>query len=293
MDFSALDFLHHRGRLTLFILVLMIGEFFWLRHASRREKQGSGGRFGMSSDLKPYDLKESLATFGIVIGQIAIRAAVAPLLAPAYRLAAQHHLIEIGMQGVLPWLALIVLVDFLYYWFHRASHTVAAFWASHSVHHSSTRFNLSAAYRLGWTNVLSAGWLVAVLPILLGFPPLAVALIFGLNLTYQLFLHTTLVGWLGPLEWVFNTPSHHRVHHAANAACIDRNFGGLLIVFDRLFGTFAVAPRDEALRYGTQGRQPSYNPLKIAFGGWMQLFTCMRQAGSVGAAAKMLFGRPV
>jgi sterol desaturase/sphingolipid hydroxylase (fatty acid hydroxylase superfamily) len=292
MDFSALDFQHHRGWLTFFIFLLMIGEFFWLRYVAMRGEGESGRHFGAPYD-RPYDLRESLATVGMVIGQTTIRAAVAPLLAPVYHLAAQHRLVAIDMQGVLPWLALIVLVDFLYYWFHRASHTVAAFWASHSVHHSSARFNLSAAYRLGWTNVLSGGWLVAVLPILIGFPPLIVVLIFGLNLTYQLFLHTTLVGSLGPLEWVFNTPSHHRVHHATNAVCIDRNFGGLLIVFDRLFGTFATAPRDEALRYGTQGRQLSYNPLKIAFGGWMQLFAAMRQAGSVGAAAKLLFGRPV
>jgi sterol desaturase/sphingolipid hydroxylase (fatty acid hydroxylase superfamily) len=288
MDFSALDFLHHRGWLTPFILILMIGEFFWLHYVATRGKDPSGRRFGA-----PYDLKESLATIGMVIGQFAIRLAVAPLLAPIYQLAAQHRLIAIEMQGILPWLALIVLVDFLYYWFHRASHTVAAFWASHSVHHSSTRFNLSAAYRLGWTNILSGGWLVAVLPILIGFPPLTVVLVFGLNLTYQLFLHTTLVGSLGPLEWLFNTPNHHRVHHATNAACIDRNFGGLLIVFDRLFGTFAQAPRDEALRYGTQGRRLSYNPLQIALGGWMQLFAAMRRAGSVGAAAKLLFGPPV
>jgi sterol desaturase/sphingolipid hydroxylase (fatty acid hydroxylase superfamily) len=287
MDFSALDFLHHRGRLTLFIFLLMIAEFFWLRYAATRDEGVSVRRFGA-----PYDIRESLATIGIVIGQIAVRAAVAPVLAPVYRLAAAHHLAAIEMRGVLPWLTLVVLVDFLYYWFHRASHTVAVFWASHSVHHSSTRFNLSAAYRLGWTNILSAGWLVAVLPILIGFPPLAVMLVFGLNLTYQLFLHTTLVGSLGPLEWVLNTPGHHRVHHATNPACIDRNFGGMLIIFDRLFGTFATAPRDEALRYGTQGRPLSYNPLRIAFGGWLQLLAAMRRAGSAAAAVKLLFGRP-
>jgi sterol desaturase/sphingolipid hydroxylase (fatty acid hydroxylase superfamily) len=285
MDFSAIDFLHHRGRLSPLILGLIVAEYLWLRFLTRSKTAGGAGA--------PYDLKETAATFAIAVGQIAMRGLTALLLQPLFGLAATHRLLEIRMTGILPWMALLVLVDFLYYWFHRCSHQIAWMWASHAVHHSSTRFNLSAAYRLGWTNVLSGGWLFFLLPVLIGFPPLAVFLMLGLDLTYQLFLHTTLIGKLGPLEAVFNTPSHHQVHHAANDGCLDRNFGGILIIFDRLFGTFAAAPSDEALRFGTRGAKPSYNPFVIAFGEWVRLFHRLKQAPSARAALARLVGRPV
>lgn len=287
MDLSALDFTHHRGRLA-FTLALVALEFCWLWFVTARDL-----RRGRQLRRAPYDLKESFATLGVVIGQNLTRLAVAPLLAPIYLFAAGHRQFAIEMRGIVPWLLLILLVDFLYYWAHRGSHRIAAFWATHSVHHSSTRFNLSAAYRLGWTNFLTANWLMFLVPVLIGFPLPAVVLAVGLNLSYQLLLHTTVVDRLGPLEWVLNTPNHHRVHHATNASCLDRNFGGILILFDRLFGTFAEVRQNEPLQYGTLGRPRSYNPIAIALGGWVELITAMRRAGSAWRAMKTLFGRPV
>jgi sterol desaturase/sphingolipid hydroxylase (fatty acid hydroxylase superfamily) len=114
----------------------------------------------------------------------------------------------------------------------------------------------------------------------------------GLNLAYQFFIHTELVPTLGPLEWILNTPAQHRVHHASNARCIDRNYGGVLSIFDRLFGTFATAPVDEPLRYGLVGGVPALNPVRIAFGEWRSMFEELRAAGCWTARWRILSGPP-
>ncbi|WP_374374773.1 sterol desaturase family protein [Dongia sp.] len=259
-----------------FIATLIVAEYLWHR---LRAEDG-------------YDLKESAATLGIMAGQIALRGWVGAILAPLFLLAHEWRLFDLTLDGPLAWAALAVLVDFIYYWFHRCSHQIHLMWATHAVHHSSTRFNLTAAYRLGWTGLLSGGWLFILALVWLGFPPVAVATIFAANLSYQLFLHTNVVGKLGPLEGVFNTPSHHRVHHATNESCLDRNFGGILIIWDRLFGTFAAAPADEKLRFGVIGDRPSYNPFRIAFAGWVGLALGVAVARGWRGRLAAVFGRP-
>jgi sterol desaturase/sphingolipid hydroxylase (fatty acid hydroxylase superfamily) len=114
----------------------------------------------------------------------------------------------------------------------------------------------------------------------------------ALNLLYQFFLHTELSPRFGPLEWVLNTPAHHRVHHASNDACLDKNFGGVLIVFDRLFGTFAAAPEQEPLRYGLKIGAPSNNPFRIALGEWWRLLGDLGRARGLKAKLLVIFGRP-
>jgi sterol desaturase/sphingolipid hydroxylase (fatty acid hydroxylase superfamily) len=152
------------------------------------------------------------------------------------------------------------------------------FWATHPVHHSPTRFNLTAGIRLGWTGAVTGHFLFYVPLALIGFNPLAIATVLGANLAYQFFIHSELVPRLGPLEWVLNTPTHHKVHHACNETCLDKNYGGTLIVFDRLFGTFAAPPENEPLRYGLVGRAPSSNPLTIVFGEWASMIRDLRNA---------------
>ena len=159
-------------------------------------------------------------------------------------------------------LPLILLAqDFCYYWSHRSNHRVRLLWAQHVVHHSSRRFNLSTALRQPWTD-LSFG--VFYLPMLVaGVSPASVAFAGSLNLVYQFGIHTERVGKLGrPLEFLFNTPSHHRVHHASQGGYLDRNFGGILITWDRLFGTFA----EETSRpvYGLTKNISTHNPLRVA-----------------------------
>jgi sterol desaturase/sphingolipid hydroxylase (fatty acid hydroxylase superfamily) len=239
-----------------------------------------------------HDLAETAASIGVAIGDLAIRLLTSGLAAIPFFAVYHYRPLDIPLDLAWNWAALFLGVELCYYAFHRASHRVRWLWATHAVHHSATRFNLSAAIRLGWTGTMS-GAFVFFLPLaLIGFHPVAIAAVMGLGLLYQFFLHTAFPVSLGPLEWVLNTPAHHRVHHACNDPCLDKNYGNVLIVFDRLFGTFAAPPVGERLRFGLKGRSPSLNPLRIAFGEWSRL---ARDAGAVrGVAAKLkvLFGAP-
>jgi sterol desaturase/sphingolipid hydroxylase (fatty acid hydroxylase superfamily) len=152
--------------------------------------------------------------------------------------------------------------------------------------------NLTAAVRLGWTGNISGNFLFYLPLVWLGFHPLMVLGMLAINLLYQFFIHTERVGRLGPLEWILNTPTHHCVHHAANPACLDMNYGGVLIVFDRLFGTFTEAPRDEPLRYGVIGGRITHNPFEIAFAEWRRLFRDAARASTLRARLKVLLGPP-
>lgn len=239
-----------------------------------------------------YDWRESAASFGVMLGHALIKAVEAGLLAIPFAIVYQHRLFDFDQFAPLALLGLFVGSEFFYYWQHRAAHRIRWMWATHSVHHSPTRMNFTAAIRLGWTANISGNFLFLLPLIWLGFHPFMVLGMLGINLLYQFFIHTERVDRLGPLEWVLNTPAHHRVHHASNDACLDRNYGGILIVFDRLFGTFAEAPCNERLRYGVVGGVPSYNPVRIAFAGWRRLFRDVADAPSFKARLKVLFGPP-
>jgi sterol desaturase/sphingolipid hydroxylase (fatty acid hydroxylase superfamily) len=215
-----------------------------------------------------YHWPETLATLAIAIGQRLSGMLAAAFVMPVYWAVWAWSPWHIALDNPLAWTALFLGVEWCYYWQHRAGHEVRWFWASHCVHHSVRHFNLSAAYRLGWTAGVS-GLAFFYLPLALaGFHPGAIFGILALNLLWQFWLHTELVPRLGPLEWVLNTPSHHRVHHATNLRCLDRNYGGVLIVFDRLLGTFAAEPANERLRYGLVSPIDSHNPLVIVFHEW-------------------------
>jgi len=243
--------------------------------------------------LETHDAKETAASFMIAIGNRIIRTLEAALVAVPFFLAYEHRLFAIDLASPLAWIGLFLLVEFVYYWHHRASHTVRWLWATHSVHHSPTRFNLTAGIRLGWTGAISGHFLFYVPLALIGFHPLAIAAVLGANLAYQFFIHSELAPRLGPLEWILNTPTHHTVHHACNDACLDKNFGGTLIVFDRLFGTFAAPPGNEPLRYGLVGREPSHNPIAIVFSEWAAILEDLRNShAGLAGWLPILFGPP-
>jgi sterol desaturase/sphingolipid hydroxylase (fatty acid hydroxylase superfamily) len=160
------------------------------------------------------------------------------------------------------------------------------------VHHSPTHLNLSAAYRLGWTAQFTGG-LLFFLPLpLLGFAPPTIGLILAANLIYQFWLHTELIPKLGWFEWLFNTPSHHRVHHASNAAYLDANFGGVLIVFDRLFGTLVDENEAVPCRYGLVDPVASNNPLYIVAHEWIAMTRDVVHATRLADRIGYVFGRP-
>uniref|UniRef100_A0A8C4Z212 Transmembrane protein 195 n=1 Tax=Gadus morhua TaxID=8049 RepID=A0A8C4Z212_GADMO len=158
------------------------------------------------------------------------------------------------------WLAFLA-VDFGYYWVHRSSHEVSFMWAAHQVHHSSEYYNLSTALRQSLVHHFLS-W-VFYLPMALAVPPSVFAVHIEFNLLYQFWIHTEVIKDLGPLEWILNTPSHHRVHHGRNLYCIDKNYGGVLIVWDRLFGTFT--PEKDKVVYGLVFPIKTYESLNIQF----------------------------
>jgi sterol desaturase/sphingolipid hydroxylase (fatty acid hydroxylase superfamily) len=240
-----------------------------------------------------YDWRAYFASLGDLAGRIAVNrlvgAGVAGLvLALAYR----HRIADVPMNRWWSWPLLLVLQDFLYYWMHRADHRIHWFWATHSVHHSPNQYSLAAAYRLGWTGKLSCGAVFFAPLASAGFPPVAIAAALSLNLLYQFWLHTELIPRLGPIEWIFNTPAHHRVHHASNPAHLDRNYGGILIVFDRLFGSFAAERAEDPCRYGLVQALASHNPLVIATHGWMKLWRALQQARGWRGRWLAVFGPP-
>lgn len=186
------------------------------------------------------------------------------------------------------WLALFLLEDLCFYVFHRVSHRCRIYWASHVTHHSSAQFNMSVAFRQTWVPFLGV---VFWLPLLLvGFDPLMVMSVQVVSLFYQELLHSQLWPRLGPIEWVFNTPRHHAVHHGSNAPYIDRNYGGVLIVWDRLFGTFA--PRSEPVRFGLTHPLGSHNPIVIALHEWSAMARGLLRARSPRAALAEVLGPP-
>lgn len=240
-----------------------------------------------------YDRNETVATLVIAGGGRIFDGLLGGLSLLPLVWAYQYRLVETPLDHWWGLPALFVGVEFCYYWFHYAKHRMRWFWNSHLVHHSATRFNLSAALRLGWGGQLFGGILFYLPLALLGFPPLAIAGMLMLGLFYQFFLHLAEAPRLGPLEWLFNTPTHHRVHHASNDACLDRNFGNILIVFDRLFGTFAAAPVDEPLRFGLKdSRIRPDRPFTVLLQGWYIMLQQWRQASGWRARWLAVFGPP-
>lgn len=246
--------------ILLVMLALAAAEFAW-----RKRRRG-------------YDLAAAGASLGVAVGQAVLRPISGLAIAAIFLTLAQWAPFQFPANDWRTWAAGFFAVEFAYYWFHRASHRVRWMWATHAVHHSASEMVLPAAIRLGWTELLSLGWMFFGSLILLGFPPLVVAVLLALNLIYQFPLHTEAVGRLGPLEWVLNTPSHHRAHHSRDEAFLDCNFGGTLIVFDRLFGTFRAEPVEGGLHYGLYKRETGNNPFRIALGEWRVLLTDLARA---------------
>jgi sterol desaturase/sphingolipid hydroxylase (fatty acid hydroxylase superfamily) len=187
------------------------------------------------------------------------------------------------------WVLVFVLNDLTYYWQHRADHRVRILWASHVNHHSSQRYNLSTALRQTWTGI---GTMPLAIPmVLLGFPPAMIFTSMSVNLLYQFWIHTERIGRLPrPIEWVMNTPSHHRVHHAVNPQYLDRNYGGVFIVWDRLFRTFE--PEVEPVVYGLTTNLRTYNPVRVAFHEYAAIVRDLRSVTGFRARLTVLFGTP-
>ncbi len=190
-------------------------------------------------------------------------------------------------------IVLFVLVDLGFYVEHRCSHRIRLLWASHSVHHSSEKMQATTAFRLSWTPILSGVFLFYLPIVWIGYDPVWVYGMVSLSLTYQFFVHTELVPHIRWLEWVINTPSAHRVHHASNPEYIDKNYGGVLLVWDHVFGSYQAERPDIEIRYGlAHPRSAPDNPFVIAYEDlWLTLKEAF-DAGSVRRAFARMWGPP-
>ncbi|CAL4066099.1 unnamed protein product, partial [Meganyctiphanes norvegica] len=166
-----------------------------------------------------------------------------------YKWLYQYRILDLDWDSTFTWWFAAIITDFWYYWWHRLSHEIHFLWAIHQTHHSSEDMNLATALRINIFNDFTmAGFYPFVA--LLGVPLPALIVHKQFNLLYQIWVHTNLINKCGPLEWIFNTPSHHRVHHGSNKWCLDKNYGGVLIIWDRIFGTHQEELTDEPIVYG-------------------------------------------
>ncbi|GLV45354.1 hypothetical protein CBL_05454 [Carabus blaptoides fortunei] len=174
---------------------------------------------------------------------------------------ANFRLFDLAWDSAWTWYMAAIGVDFCYYWVHRACHEVHILWSQHQVHHSSEEFNMAVGLRQS----VVQGWcgFIFYLPLALVIPPTHFLTHQQFNLLYQFWIHTEAVRSVGPLEWILNTPNHHRVHHGSNLYCLDKNYGGVLIIWDRMFGTFADEKKSEDIIYGLVVNQPSFNPIHL------------------------------
>jgi sterol desaturase/sphingolipid hydroxylase (fatty acid hydroxylase superfamily) len=227
-----------------------------------------------------FETADTLTSLTMGFGSSLAGALTAGAVASAGYFVYQYRLFEIGW-GWHVFAIAFVLDDLAYYWFHRTAHRVRWFWASHVVHHSSQHYNLTTALRQTWTGFLSLSFAFRLPLLLIGFPWEMLALIAGLNLVYQFWIHTEMVGRLPRwFEAVMNTPSHHRVHHATNPDYLDSNYAGVFIVWDKWFGTFVSERPGEPCRYGIIRNLGTFNPLKVAFHEWQAIAKDVLTAGT-------------
>ncbi|ELA9336363.1 sterol desaturase family protein [Vibrio parahaemolyticus] len=253
------------------LLLMALAPIFFLCIAA---EYGLGERRGKLPDSAQYYLPEVACNFVLAGLHQAADILTGLLIAHFYLWMFDWRLFDIEMS-VSAFLLLMLLQDFFYYWFHRASHRIRWMWAAHVVHHSSERMNFSTAFRQSLMYPLAGMWLFWLPLVIIGFDPKWVVFVVLLNLGLQFFVHTQLIRSLGPLEWVFNTPSHHRVHHGINRQYIDKNYAGVLIIWDRMFGTFE--PEIETVRYGISKPVNSFNPIKVTFAEWKDMFNEVRR----------------
>ena len=239
-----------------------------------------------------YEARDSAASLLMGFGS-----EIAPLLGGAAAVGAVFYAAYEFRLFTIPntlWAVVLcfVLDDLRYYWWHRISHERRWFWASHVIHHSSQHYNLTTALRQTWTGQVLGQILFKTPLIFLGFHPAMVLFVGAVNLIYQFWIHTELINRMGPFEWIFNTPSHHRVHHATNPRYLDANYAGTLIIWDRMFGTFIPENDDEKPRYGIIKNLGTFNPLVISFHEWIGIARDVWSAKSWRDRFGYLFGPP-
>ena len=242
-----------------------------------------------NEDLVGYDLRDTRTSLTMGFGNVVINFGWKFVVLAAYVGIYELTPLRLSADDWWVWVLLFFADDFSYYWFHRVSHESRAFWASHVVHHSSRHYNLSTALRQTWVPVTYFPfwlWMPAV-----GFEPWMVLLAQSWSLIYQFWIHTERIRRLPRwFEAIFNTPSHHRVHHGVNEQYLDRNYGGILIIWDRLFGTYE--PEAERVRYGLTTQLTTFRPARVAFHEYVAMWHDLRRARRVRDKLGVVFRGP-
>ena len=224
---------------------------------------------------RAYRFADSITNLSCGVGQQVLEPFFkAMALVPYAWLWTHARVLDVSPRSPLAWVLVVLGIDLGYYVFHRASHRIGFLWAVHAVHHQSEEYNLSVALRQPWLESIVSPFFYLPLAVL-GFPPVMYLLGVTVNTLYQFWIHTRTIGRLGPLEWVMNTPSHHRVHHGIDPEYVDRNYAGIFIVWDRLFGTFQREQREPV--YGTVKAVASWGPLAVNLRGWRDLARMARE----------------
>ena len=230
---------------------------------------------GLDAPRAGYARRDSVASLSMGVGSVVVNLGARALALLGYTALYAVTPLRLDPHDWWTWVIALLLVDLLWYAYHRSSHRIRLLWAMHQAHHSSVHFNYTTALRQKWN---PWGELLFWVPLpLVGLPPWMIFFVFSLNLTYQFWVHTETIPKLWrPVELVFNTPSHHRVHHASDAEYLDRNYGGILIVWDRLFGTF----REEQQRptYGLTHPVTTFNPFRLQYAEFALMVRQVRQA---------------
>ena len=238
-----------------------------------------------------YRQGDTLCTTGLLIGNMMMS-----FLAKGGILAFHFFLYDfriINLAGILPlwvmWVLTFIFIDLIFYIYHRLSHRVRFLWAVHMSHHSSEEMNFAVSFRQAWFGPISKVPFFMIMPIM-GFDPTIIAVAGVISTLWGIVGHTQVVGKLGPLEYVFNTPSHHRVHHGSNPQYIDKNYGNLLIIWDKIFGTFE--PEKNPVTFGLVNNVNTFNPIKITFMGWTAILKDLKNSESYKQSLRIIFGPP-
>lgn len=245
-----------------------------------------------SSNKKSYYNKgDTLCTIGLLIGNIIMVYGFKGLTLALHFYVYQFRIFDISQSipSWANWVLTFILIDFVFYIYHRMSHRVRFLWAIHMSHHSSEEMNFAVSFRQAWFGPVSKIPFFILLPVI-GLDPTIIAVAGVISTLWGIVGHTQIINKLGPLEWVFNTPSHHRVHHGSNEQYIDKNYGNLLIIWDRMFGTFE--PEKESVRYGLVKNVNTFNPVTITFMGWKAILEDIKRSKSFSQAFHLFFGPP-
>ena len=240
---------------------------------------------------KYYKRADSLCTTGLLTGNIIVAFSIKGLILALHFYLYQFKVIELA--SILPlwamWVLTFIMIDLVFYVYHRMSHRIRFLWAIHLSHHSSEEMNFAVSFRQAWFGPISKVPFFMVLP-LIGLDPTIIAVAGVISTLWGIVGHTQIIGKLGPVEWFFNTPSHHRVHHGSNKQYIDKNYGNLLIIWDRLFGTFEA--EKESVSFGLVKNVNTFNPMKITFMIWSDMYHEIKNSKKFSHGLRLFFGPP-